>query len=236
MTESKATDAPPVKKRAYVRIKILSMGPSGNTLISFCSRPCALGAGEGNVGKSCLIKRYCEGKVCAAILAGVAPPAHDQFRIVSSQFVSKYISTIGVDFGVKPVMVDDVEVKVNFWDLSGHPEFFQVRNEFYKDTQAVRLRCSHYIARPCANCMFPSRMDATGAAGVRRLVQEVVSGAGAVAARRGQVRGRHEAARHRRLRQQGLCLFFTLIVVCRYLRDLTCVFASQRRLIWTSGW
>ena len=24
---------------------------------------------------------------------------------------------------------------VNFWDLSGHPEFFEVRNEFYKDTQ-----------------------------------------------------------------------------------------------------
>ena len=31
-----------------------------------------------------------------------------------------------------------VEAKVNFWDLAGHPEFFEVRNEFYKDTQGVR--------------------------------------------------------------------------------------------------
>jgi len=72
--------------------------------------------GDGGVGKSCLIKRYCEGK-----------------------FVSRYIATIGVDYGVKPVSVGRFEVRVNFWDLSGHPEFFDVRNEFYKDTQGALL-------------------------------------------------------------------------------------------------
>lgn len=60
----------------------------------------------------CVIKRFCEEK-----------------------FVSKYISTIGIDYGVKPIAVCGKEVRVNFWDLSGHPEFFDVRNEFYKDTQ-----------------------------------------------------------------------------------------------------
>ncbi|ETP49301.1 hypothetical protein F442_05170 [Phytophthora nicotianae P10297] len=76
-----------------LRVKIISMGESG-------------------VGKSCVIKRYCEEK-----------------------FVSKYISTIGIDYGVKPVMVNGAEVRVNFWDLSGLPEYLEVRNEFYKDTQ-----------------------------------------------------------------------------------------------------
>lgn len=42
-----------------------------------------------------------------------------------------------MDFGVKKVMIDGREVRVNFWDLSGQPEFFEVRNEFYKDTQGV---------------------------------------------------------------------------------------------------
>jgi GTPase SAR1 family protein len=52
------------KKRASaLRIKIISMGAPG-------------------VGKSCLIKRYCEEK-----------------------FVSKYIGTIGVDYGVKVSVV-----------------------------------------------------------------------------------------------------------------------------------
>lgn len=72
--------------------------------------------GDGGVGKSCLIKRYCE-----------------------ERFVSKYIATIGVDYGVKTVDVNGYEVRVNFWDLSGHPEFFDVRNEFYKDTQGAML-------------------------------------------------------------------------------------------------
>jgi GTPase SAR1 family protein len=31
------------------------------------------------------------------------------------------------------------QAKVNFWDLAGAPEFFDVRNEFYKDTQGAIL-------------------------------------------------------------------------------------------------
>eukprot|EP00750_Incisomonas_marina_P018067 INCI2697.2.p1 GENE.INCI2697.2~~INCI2697.2.p1 ORF type:complete len:188 (+),score=42.67 INCI2697.2:208-771(+) len=72
--------------------------------------------GDSKTGKSCLIKRFCEDK-----------------------FVNKYLRTIGVDFGVKPVKIDGRSVKVNFWDLSGHDEFFQVRNEFYKDSQGGLL-------------------------------------------------------------------------------------------------
>mmetsp|Transcript_20763 Transcript_20763/g.34317 ORF Transcript_20763/g.34317 Transcript_20763/m.34317 type:complete len:230 (-) Transcript_20763:69-758(-) len=72
--------------------------------------------GDGGVGKSCIIKRYCE-----------------------ERFVSKYITTVGVDYGVKTVDVQGYEVRVNFWDLSGHPEFYDVRNEFYKDTQGALL-------------------------------------------------------------------------------------------------
>mmetsp|Transcript_43195 Transcript_43195/g.115557 ORF Transcript_43195/g.115557 Transcript_43195/m.115557 type:complete len:83 (-) Transcript_43195:1128-1376(-) len=40
--------------------------------------------GEAGCGKSCLIKRYCEEK-----------------------FIAKYISTIGVDFGVKSVAMEN---------------------------------------------------------------------------------------------------------------------------------
>lgn len=72
--------------------------------------------GNGATGKSCLIKRYCE-----------------------DRFVNKYIATIGVDYGVKPVQVEGNDVRVNFWDLSGHPEFFEIRNEFYKDAQGCLL-------------------------------------------------------------------------------------------------
>jgi DnaJ homolog subfamily C member 27 len=75
-----------------------------------------LSMGSGGSGKSCLIKRFCE-----------------------ERFVTKYIATIGVDYGVKPITLDGMDVRVNFWDLSGHQEFFEIRNEFYKDTQGIVL-------------------------------------------------------------------------------------------------
>ena len=90
------------------RIKIVSLGSLG-------------------VGKTCLIKRYCEDRVMKSTRS----------TINKSQFVSKYMSTIGIDYGVKQVTVNGKEVKVNFWDLSGHEEFVEIRNEFYKDTQGV---------------------------------------------------------------------------------------------------
>mmetsp|Transcript_26343 Transcript_26343/g.48092 ORF Transcript_26343/g.48092 Transcript_26343/m.48092 type:complete len:345 (-) Transcript_26343:97-1131(-) len=75
-----------------------------------------LSTGSGGVGKSCLIKRYCEGR-----------------------FVQKYITTIGVDYGVKPVQVQNKSVKVNFFDTSGGDEFKEIRMEFYGNTDGVIL-------------------------------------------------------------------------------------------------
>ncbi|XP_007570783.1 dnaJ homolog subfamily C member 27 isoform X1 [Poecilia formosa] len=102
--------------------------------------------GNAEVGKSCIIKRYCE-----------------------KRFVPKYLATIGIDYGVTKVQVRDREIKVNIFDMAGHPFFyevrhfrtlqatvwvlsagggaatrlpcsaFQVRNEFYKDSQGVLL-------------------------------------------------------------------------------------------------
>uniref|UniRef100_A0AAY5KYZ1 J domain-containing protein n=1 Tax=Esox lucius TaxID=8010 RepID=A0AAY5KYZ1_ESOLU len=65
---------------------------------------------------SCIIKRYCE-----------------------KRFVPKYLATIGIDYGVTKVQVRDREIKVNIFDMAGHPFFYEVRNEFYKDSQGVVL-------------------------------------------------------------------------------------------------
>ncbi len=122
------------------RIKLVSMGDSG-------------------VGKSCLIKRFCEGRVSA--LPSALPsrwprqfllscadsrsnrcttPLASRPALSAPQFVSKYVMTIGVDFGVKPVRLPSGQAaRVNFWDLSGRPEFLEVRNEFYRDSQAALL-------------------------------------------------------------------------------------------------
>lgn len=70
--------------------------------------------GNSEVGKSCLIKRYCEGR-----------------------FVKRYIQTIGVDYGVKKVEIDKHKVCVNFFDLSGNKDYKTIRTEFYTDTSGM---------------------------------------------------------------------------------------------------
>lgn len=85
------------KNKRPLRIKVISMG-------------------NAEVGKSCIIKRYCE-----------------------KRFVHKYLATIGIDYGVSKVPIKDREVKVNIFDMAGHPIFYEVRNEFYKDTQGALL-------------------------------------------------------------------------------------------------
>ena len=72
--------------------------------------------GNVNVGKSCLIKRYCE-----------------------KRFVSKYMATIGIDYGVTRLRVRNYDIRMNIFDFSGHPLFYEVRNEFYRDVQGVLL-------------------------------------------------------------------------------------------------
>ena len=40
---------------------------------------------------------------------------------------------------MKPIKVQGEDVRVCFWDLAGHPDYLQVRNEFYGDAQGVLL-------------------------------------------------------------------------------------------------
>ena len=72
--------------------------------------------GDANSGKSCIIKRYCE-----------------------KRFVPKYMQTIGIDYGVTKYNDNGLDVRVNIFDFAGHPIFYEVRNEFYRDTQGVLL-------------------------------------------------------------------------------------------------
>ncbi len=47
------------------------------------------------------------------------------------------MATIGIDFGVKPVTVGGQLVRINFFDMAGGTEYYDIRNEFYKDAQGV---------------------------------------------------------------------------------------------------
>jgi len=73
-------------------------------------------AGDGNVGKTSLIRRYCEGK-----------------------FEQSRVATIGVDFQTKLVDLEDRRVKLSIWDMAGQDRFQVMREGFYRGSLAVAL-------------------------------------------------------------------------------------------------
>ena len=83
-------------------------------------------AGDGTVGKTTLIRRYCEGK-----------------------FYASRVATIGVDFYTQRVPLPDLgsarpagapdAVKLSIWDMAGQARFEIVRPGFYRGSRAAAL-------------------------------------------------------------------------------------------------
>ncbi len=73
-------------------------------------------AGDGNVGKTSLIRRYCEGK-----------------------FEQSRVATIGVDFQTRKVELPGGPVKLSIWDMAGQERFQVMREGFYRGSLAAAL-------------------------------------------------------------------------------------------------
>jgi small GTP-binding protein len=72
--------------------------------------------GDGNVGKTSLVRRFCEGK-----------------------FEESRILTIGVDFQVKTVQLGERTVRLSIWDVAGQDRFRAFRDQFYNGVLAAAL-------------------------------------------------------------------------------------------------
>ena len=55
------------------------------------------------------------------------------------EFPVDYQETVGSDFYMKNFKSVDGLFQYNLWDLSGDPVYSEVRNEFYKESQAMIL-------------------------------------------------------------------------------------------------
>ena len=60
-------------------------------------------------------------------------------RMSTGSCDSKYTPTIGSDFYNCSFTVKGEEAKISMFDMSGNPEFIEVRNEFYKESQVLMM-------------------------------------------------------------------------------------------------
>lgn len=75
--------------------------------------------GNGAVGKSSMIQRYCKGV-----------------------FTKEYKKTIGVDFLEKTVSINGEDVRLMLWDTAGQEEFDAITKAYYRGAQACVLAFS----------------------------------------------------------------------------------------------
>lgn len=72
--------------------------------------------GDSGVGKTSLLLRYCE-----------------------NTFDTNFVSTIGIDFKVKTVLVDGKKVKLQIWDTAGQERFRYITTSYLRGAMGVIL-------------------------------------------------------------------------------------------------
>jgi len=72
--------------------------------------------GDPGVGKSSLLLRYDEDK-----------------------FSKKLISTIGIDFKIRRMIINDLHIKVQIWDTAGQERFRSITTAFYRGAMGILL-------------------------------------------------------------------------------------------------
>ena len=72
--------------------------------------------GDTSVGKSCLLTRFAD-----------------------DQFTENYVTTIGVDFRFKTMIVMDKIIKVQVWDTAGQERYRSITNTYYRGAKGILI-------------------------------------------------------------------------------------------------
>lgn len=85
--------------------------------------------GESKVGKTSLICRY-----------------------TKDEFALSYLSTVGVDYQLKTIKVDDKAVKLQIWDTAGQERFRTITKNFFTSTNGFVV-CYDITSKESFNCV-----------------------------------------------------------------------------------
>jgi len=72
--------------------------------------------GDSGVGKTCLLLRFCE-----------------------NNFMTTHLTTIGIDFKIKTIDVDNKRIKLQIWDTAGQERFKTITQTYYKGATGIIL-------------------------------------------------------------------------------------------------
>jgi len=65
-------------------------------------------------------------------------------RLCEDKFTPTHISTIGVDFKIRTLLVDDQLVKLQIWDTAGQERFRSITSAYYRGAHAILIMHNGY--------------------------------------------------------------------------------------------
>lgn len=68
------------------------------------------------MGKTCMIMRYCE-----------------------STFTDSFLTTVGVDFKVKELVIDSKAIRIQIWDTAGQEQFHTITKSYFRGADGIVL-------------------------------------------------------------------------------------------------
>jgi len=60
-------------------------------------------------------------------------------RYVDDCFTSSFITTIGIDFKIKSILIDDLKIKLQIWDTAGQDRFRTITTAYYRGAMGILL-------------------------------------------------------------------------------------------------
>ena len=60
-------------------------------------------------------------------------------RYSDDSFTSSFITTIGIDFKIKSILIDESKVKLQIWDTAGQERFRTITTAYYRGAMGILL-------------------------------------------------------------------------------------------------
>nr|CAD7569253.1 unnamed protein product [Timema californicum] len=105
-----------LRLQSIVEAHVCDLATIFKMALDFAATYKVLVLGDSNVGKTCIVHRYCD-----------------------ERYYDTYISTIGIDFKQKIINLDGTPIKLQIWDTAGQERFRTLTTAYYRGAMGILL-------------------------------------------------------------------------------------------------
>jgi len=89
--------------------------------------------GDSNVGKTCIVQRFCDDSFIDGYISTIGELTLEEFDLISNS------NTLGIDFKQKHIRLKDAQVKLQLWDTAGQERFRALTTAYYRGAMVIEV-------------------------------------------------------------------------------------------------